>query len=264
MPPTIVPSLPAPGRRLLILRNDTQVPAAPFLTFEGLNASPSSVLASTKRNSLLFSPRMYGPPPAKSEASPPADILSGAKKRWSFFRTVRARGNQDDVAIPLKENEPGRVAALRRMVSKESLKDSAPSVTRSGKSDGHEAPGVAPRRNASTDIRSSFRFSLEWVTKDANMVKGRRLYPPKLPLAAQTFLREEAPESLEASLDELALQEKPGPVIGEKYLGRALSEWGLVVNECQNFFDRRKSEGVSSDALVETPTLGVDWFRKTG
>lgn len=261
MPPTIAPSPPAPGRRLLILRNDSHVPATQFLTFEGLTSSPSGPMSNAKRNSLLFSPGTNGADPGRSEPPPP-DTLSGGKKRWSLFRTIKPRGNEDDVAISLKENhQPGRVGGLRRIVSKESLREATPSGPRSGRNDGQETAGFASRRNPSTGIRSSFRFSLEWVDKDSNMVKGRRLYPPKLPLPAQTFLRETEPRSLE----ELALQQgNAEQMTGEKYLGRALSEWALVVNECQNFFDRRKSEGVSGDALVETPTLGVDWFRKTG
>lgn len=50
----------------------------------------------------------------------------------------------------------------------------------------------------------------------------------------------------------------------DKYMGRALTEWMLVVAECHNFFERRKSEGVVGDANVETPVLGVDWFRRVG
>lgn len=264
MPPTIVPSLPAPGRRLLILRNESQVPAPHLLTLEGLNTSPFNLMVNGKRNSLPFSARTNEADRGRPEASRP-DPLTGGKKFWSLFRMVRARGSPDDVMIPLKERENGRVAGLRRIVSKDTMmKEPAPSRPPSSQRDGHEPPGVASRRNDSTDIRSLFRFSLEWVDKGPNVAQGRRLYPPKLPLPAQTFLREAAPESLEPSLDELPLQENPKPMAGEKYVGRALSEWALVVNECQNFFDRRKSEGVSSDTLVETPTLGVDWFRKPG
>jgi hypothetical protein len=46
-----------------------------------------------------------------------------------------------------------------------------------------------------------------------------------------------------------------------KYSGRALAEWALIVTECQNFFERRKGEGVPHNRLVETPTLGVESFR---
>ncbi|MCJ1312362.1 hypothetical protein MMC25_006036 [Agyrium rufum] len=49
-----------------------------------------------------------------------------------------------------------------------------------------------------------------------------------------------------------------------RYAGRALAEWALVIVECQNFFDRRKHEGVPGYRLVETPALGVENLRKLG
>lgn len=51
-------------------------------------------------------------------------------------------------------------------------------------------------------------------------------------------------------------------LVASKYAGRALAEWAQVVSECDSFFERRRDEGVPSDRLVETPTLGVDSFRK--
>lgn len=47
-----------------------------------------------------------------------------------------------------------------------------------------------------------------------------------------------------------------------KYAGRALAEWAQVVAECDSFFARRRDEGVPCDRMVETPTLGVESFRK--
>ncbi|OKL63300.1 hypothetical protein UA08_01293 [Talaromyces atroroseus] len=51
-------------------------------------------------------------------------------------------------------------------------------------------------------------------------------------------------------------------LVASKYAGRALAEWAQVVCEFDNFFERRRSEGVPSDELVETPSLSVDNFRK--
>jgi hypothetical protein len=51
-------------------------------------------------------------------------------------------------------------------------------------------------------------------------------------------------------------------LVASKYAGRALAEWSQVVSECDNFFERRRDEGVPTDRLVETPTLGIDGFRK--
>jgi hypothetical protein len=49
-----------------------------------------------------------------------------------------------------------------------------------------------------------------------------------------------------------------------RYAGRALAEWTFVSHECQNFFDRRKNEGVPLNKYVETPTLNVEAFRRPG
>ncbi|EHK26521.1 Hypothetical protein TRIVIDRAFT_112672, partial [Trichoderma virens Gv29-8] len=48
------------------------------------------------------------------------------------------------------------------------------------------------------------------------------------------------------------------------YSGRALSEWSLVVAECNNFVERRRDEGVDTLHEVEVPLLGVEGFRKMG
>jgi hypothetical protein len=48
------------------------------------------------------------------------------------------------------------------------------------------------------------------------------------------------------------------------YSGRALAEWAQVVQECGNFFERRREEGVPLDRLIETPMLGVESFRMAG
>lgn len=46
-----------------------------------------------------------------------------------------------------------------------------------------------------------------------------------------------------------------------KYAGRALAEWAMVVSECDNFFERRRDDGVPSNSMVEIPSLGVENFR---
>ncbi|KAJ5717547.1 hypothetical protein N7488_003193 [Penicillium malachiteum] len=51
-------------------------------------------------------------------------------------------------------------------------------------------------------------------------------------------------------------------LVPSKYAGRALAEWAHIVSECDSFFARRRDEGVPTDRAVETPTLGVESFRK--
>ncbi|MCJ1419636.1 hypothetical protein MMC32_005992 [Xylographa parallela] len=104
----------------------------------------------------------------------------------------------------------------------------------------------------------SFKFSLEWSDRNSSHAANRRLYPPRLPLPAQMFLQSRQPEShnFKPVMPE-------GSAVGpSKYSGRALAEWALLVAECQNFFERRKYEGIPGLKRVETPTLGVDPFRR--
>lgn len=63
-------------------------------------------------------------------------------------------------------------------------------------------------------------------------------------------------------LPELPSQPSYHHLVPSKYAGRALAEWAHIVSECDSFFARRRDEGVPSDRMVETPTLGVESFRK--
>lgn len=105
----------------------------------------------------------------------------------------------------------------------------------------------------------SFKFSLEWIDRDNNLSGAeRRLYPPKLPLLAHMAL-ESRPTKPRGNNPLKPEGAAAGP---SKYAGRALAEWALLMVECKNFFERRKAEGVPTYRLVETPTLGVEPFRK--
>jgi hypothetical protein len=87
-----------------------------------------------------------------------------------------------------------------------------------------------------------------------------RLFPPRLPSPAHMHLQD-----ADIFLPLMTSVKPTGPAAQSSgYAGRSLAEWALVVHECQNFFDRRKTEGVSSNKLVETPTLAVENFRMRG
>ncbi|KAJ6011332.1 hypothetical protein N7451_002744 [Penicillium sp. IBT 35674x] len=66
----------------------------------------------------------------------------------------------------------------------------------------------------------------------------------------------------DSPLPELPFQPVYDNLVPSKYAGRALAEWAHIVSECDSFFARRRDEGVPSDRAVETPTLGVESFRK--
>jgi hypothetical protein len=119
-----------------------------------------------------------------------------------------------------------------------------------------QAPAPAP----TTHRTYSFRFSLEWVDKRFGTYQNMRLQPPRLPLPAQVLLQQKG-INVEPVLSTPPIGEA---VTSSTYAGRALAEWTFVSHECQNFFDRRKNEGVPTNRQVETPTLNVEAFRRPG
>ena len=62
-----------------------------------------------------------------------------------------------------------------------------------------------------------------------------------------------------APSEALALPVKPAGFYAANaiYTGRALAEWNVVVNECNNFIERRRDEGVLGLSEVEVPLLAV-------
>jgi hypothetical protein len=233
--PSSAPCSPAPARRLIIIRTDSQ-PIPPslvrsfdkFLTPGALNqASPY------KRHSSLLN------------NVPPADFPTQNKKRWSLLRTfLGTPGNSrpGEVTPPSSEEaaplDPSDFDSLSIRTTPE-----------------ENPPATTPPHQA-----FCFKFSLEWLDRPAWPSKNRQLSPPVLPAPAQILLQIRQGVKTET---------KPKKPTAEdmrtaKYSGRALAEWALIVTECQNFFERRKEEGVPNNRLVETPTLGVESFRIYG
>ncbi|KAJ5163523.1 uncharacterized protein N7500_005353 [Penicillium coprophilum] len=70
------------------------------------------------------------------------------------------------------------------------------------------------------------------------------------------------PTTRNSPLPEIPSQPSYDHLVPSKYAGRALAEWAHIVSECDSFFARRRDEGVPTDSMVETPTLGVESFRK--
>ena len=114
------------------------------------------------------------------------------------------------------------------------------------------------RSETATCQLRSFKFSLEWSDKGPNrLATEQRLHEPRLPMD-----REQSGEHPSFSQSELELCESRSLVQDvTKYSGQALAEWNLIVAECQGFLRKRRAEGVPSDSLVETPTLGVEVLR---
>ncbi len=88
--------------------------------------------------------------------------------------------------------------------------------------------------------------------------KVTRTTPSHLAVGAQA----RTPTTRNSHLPEIPSHPKQDYPVASKYAGRALAEWAYIVSECDSFFARRRDEGVPTDRMVETPSLGVESFRK--
>ena len=150
-------------------------------------------------------------------------------------------GSPDDRAKPNVASSTSRPSTGNELAAKHELSTGKPMIA---------TPPFRPH---------SFKFSLEWIDRENNPAgKERRLYPPRLPLPAQTYLQSVRPDK---PIYEAVKPEGPA-IQSSKYSGRALAEWAMLILECQTFFERRKTEGVPGNEQVETPTLGVETFRR--
>lgn len=242
--PSTTPCSPAPNRQLLIVGDDVQaVPSAMFLSFDGILSSAGNAKANPyerhSSQSLGVSKASLGPMSDEYERSPGI-----GRKKWGILRSI--------MPFSSSTNSSDRKASSRARKSRSDTSDSSSFRFPQEK----ESPNGSPP----TSYRSlSFKFALEWVGKDNRPIqKAQCLYPPKLPPLALEYMKGE-------DLDVISNQPcKPeGSAVGpSKYAGRALAEWALLIVECQNFFERRRAEGVPSTQLVEIPSLSVDPFRR--
>lgn len=257
--PSTTPCNPAPGRRLLIIRHDAPLSPAngPFLSFDGIvsNASKNQQSAYGNHSSLetQLGDTNIRPTSALSIASDNSDAgeEDNGKKRFSLLRNLLS------VSKPRSKSRSPDPPTTREGTTNTSNSDNATSEATAKK---HNTPEVPPHRSY------CFRFSLEWVHDKRFANPGpMRLLPPRLPPAAHNFLHAQREEAETANPKPITSVKPEGPAItSSKYSGRALGEWAIVVGECQSFFQRRKDEGVPGNKLVETPTLGVEVFRRPG
>ena len=253
------PCSPAPGRRLLIIRNDMNAgPGGAFLSFDSILGSSATAGQSTayERHSSLDSLKEMVDISNGKELSRSS---SPGRKRWGLLRNIslfnstttdQATGNGS-----LTENSTSRTEGAQAE-SRNGATEMRPNPDTAASASVMKSP---PPPNPQLQ-NLSFKFSLEWNDRSANIQKDRKLYPPRLPLPAQMWLQSKKPEP-----SHFVPSKPEGPAAGSsKYAGRALAEWAVLINECQNFFERRKYEGVIGLKRVETPTLGVEAFRRPG
>ncbi|KAF1841943.1 DUF1765-domain-containing protein [Cucurbitaria berberidis CBS 394.84] len=246
---------PAPGRRFLIIRNDSPIVAnsGPYLSFDG-------VVQNTHQRK--FSPTTETPPEAP-EARPTSAMSIDSldfpdedpgKGKWNILRSLMGVGSKQTA----KSKSPAPSTHDKENASKTAhANGEKPNETSSSdKPAVVETPAPAPV----THRTYNFRFSLEWVDKRFGAYQNMRLQPPRLPLPAQLLLQQRS-----INIDAVTPTQPTGTAAtSSTYAGRALAEWTFVSHECQNFFERRKNEGVPTNRQVETPTLAVEAFRRPG
>jgi hypothetical protein len=243
--PSTTPCNPAPGRRFLIIRNDNPIMSTngPFISFDGVVQSPVSRRLSSVTSVADIDAR---PISAQSTESQDFGEEESGKSRWSLLRNlIGTKPAAKPKAATTQSKESGKTSGSTK--STES--------TPAGKSTSPEEQSSAPSHRS-----FSFRFSLEWADKRFQNPQNMRLGPPRLPLPAQFLLQTKGINIAPVN----SVEPIGTSVMSTRYAGRALAEWTLIAHECQNFFERRKNEGVPSNRLVETPTLAVEAFRRPG
>ncbi|KAL6718909.1 hypothetical protein ACLMJK_003144 [Lecanora helva] len=237
-------STPAPGRRLLIIRNDVQPPTAGmFLSFDDILSSSSKVNPYDKHSSTSLHSRTGRSHLANNvDSRDPAS--EGGKRRWNFLRSI----------IPNSSSSKDRSSSNHQQDDDDNSRNGSQGTLK-----GLNTSAEKNQAPSSTYRSLSFKFSLEWYDDYDSGNAERRLNPPMLPPFADKAPNPQQPDGLNNG------SRKPEDTVApsSKYAGRALAEWTLIILECKNFVERRLAEGVPMYQMVETPTLGVEPFRKS-
>ncbi|KAL8673892.1 MAG: hypothetical protein Q9168_001712 [Polycauliona sp. 1 TL-2023] len=230
---------PAPGRQLLVVRNDSQPNhGGMFLTFDSILAFPSSTQSPTSEKHSLLSTSM-----GSKESSPSKKSASMGRRSWSMLKNMMSftTSTADSPASGVGETTAQMTGSNRQR----------PTNTSGQSSLSHGERAKTPLFQA-----QSFKFSLEWIEDESSPFgKERQLHRPQLP----------GPGSDSLERPEMDGYQVPGTAVNVgKYAGRALAEWDLVLAEFQGFSQRRRAAGVPEHAQVETPTLGVETLHRSG
>ncbi|KAL8719476.1 MAG: hypothetical protein Q9225_003526 [Loekoesia sp. 1 TL-2023] len=243
-PISTAPCSPAPSRRLLIIRNDSQ-PASGgmFLSFDSILSPSSSTVATAYERHGLMSSLMGG-----DESQESKNLPSMGKKSWSLLKNMMPFALS---ALDPSRNTPRQGPSMAK----------GSNAGAQSKINGSLSSKPSNGQDGTSFRAHSFKFSLEWIDGEkAPFGRERQIYPPRLPLSSSNGLK---PLALTES-DLKPFEQVGAAAVQGKYAGRALAEWDLLIDEFQDFFKRRIAEGVPNDSLVETPTLGIETFRRPG
>ncbi|KAF8535562.1 hypothetical protein BDD12DRAFT_854993 [Trichophaea hybrida] len=237
-PSSTAPCLPAPSRRLVILRNDT-IAAPQGVLLDGIVptsvpfvAAPGSLLQAHSTTSLASFAESEANSETSAESVHSNETGISTSRRWSQIRSVFGF---KPAATPEKQL-PAPTTPPRTSMSSVSW------------------VGTPPHEKSQPKIQANFKFSLEWIDRPV-FGRERILGLSRLPAPAQRYLD---------SILDFPVVEVPSGTISNHwtYVGRALAEWVLVIVEYESFFDRRKMEGRETDRDVETPSLCVEPMRR--
>ncbi|USW55596.1 hypothetical protein Slin15195_G089150 [Septoria linicola] len=245
--PESYPCHPAPGRRLLIVRTDNIVsPGNSFLTFDGLMKDANIPMAKATAAAVGLAENIDLRPDSSS-SNKDSDQETSGKGLFGALKKMIGGG-------PKKPSSKDTSAA-------HALRETPDTSSHSGPiADSASAPEKTSKTIAEKPKHRSlsFRFSLEFHPSNRPHAQ-MKLLPPRLPAPAHGLLQEKSNIVSESTA---AAQPCGASVARARYAGRALAEWTVVVGECGSFFDRRLKEGVPGRQWVETPTLGVELFKR--
>lgn len=271
--PATNPCNPAPSRRLLIIRTDTptNVGGGSFISFDGfVPPNPSSQMSAAKRfsenDAMMELESRPNSAHSMDDDSPPKGIRSMIRNMMTSRNRPKSpvRTGSDAHISAADAINDAQHNALNRSPSQERHRNTnATTLSAPNAASPSRNPNLSTANGNSAHRNFSFKFSLDFHP-NVKAPGQIRLFPPRLPKPAQEFLQSRCAKANSGTQHMQAVEPKDMSREHARYTGRALAEWMMVVGECQSFFERRKSEGVPENRFVETPTLGVEVFKRGG
>lgn len=319
-PLSSAPCTPAPGRRIVIIRCDSQVAHNNlFVSFDRVVPPAPPEDSSLSRKSSNGS---------TSTTDSSSESQNQPKRKWGILKAMFGVSSGSTKSSDSQSSGSSTPDEKEKEIAKPDGTSNTEKCVENHPQRPAQTEVARPKTATTTTITPGphqlffFKFSLEWTDRPQWPTRNRRLFPPSLPASAQFYLQRlqqsragkvesnepasDSPTATEAeteteetkdeetknaeyrekfnTTDEQALLSQPSlptpsflqppspypvpkaaaydKVVASKYVGRALAEWAIVVTECDSFFARRRDEGIPVDRLVETPTLGVEFFRK--
>ncbi|RDW86363.1 DUF1765 domain-containing protein [Aspergillus mulundensis] len=279
-PLSSAPCTPAPGRRIIIIRCDNPMsPSNLFMSFD--RVLPPSV-----------------PKQATNSNGSKADGLSEAqnlpKKRWNILKAVFGASKFNDDLSPTTSSDDSDTTVSDPPAAGEKGPDvswlgvNAPSEPQRPKT---------PHQPFTFKFSLEWMDRPQWPSKNKRLYTPSLPVASQLHLQLRrSTLKSEDSDATSDDTTDSGAEENPekgtpgldmkqnvtgidvetkktskkndltaaadDKIASSKYAGRALAEWAQIISECDSFFSRRRDEGVPNDRMVETPTLGVEGFRK--